>query len=107
MRVAEQDELKTVLNKSYKAGFIGAAAGIAISLAASVVAHRSWAAYRQLSVPLKTFFVISSGTLGGMVAGEEVLVHEGRMHVGSADPYQAQHAHDLLYQQDSAPNTKR
>lgn len=70
MKVISKEEETAHYNEVLKGGFIGGSVGLGAGLAGVVLASRRYAAFRQLTIPFRTFLVSSVATFGSITTAE-------------------------------------
>jgi hypothetical protein len=70
MKVVSQEEEKAHYNAVLKGGLIGGTAGATIGILGVLGASRRYPAFRQLTLPFRSFLVTSSATFGAIVNAE-------------------------------------
>jgi hypothetical protein len=70
----EADHYKATVN----GGLIGGTLGLTLGLGGVMLASRRYPAFRQLTLPFRTFLVTSSGTFGAIVAADRASIAFGR-----------------------------
>lgn len=70
MKVISKEEETAHYNEVLKGGFIGGSVGLGAGLAGVMLASRRYTAFRQLTLPFRTFLVSSVGTFGAITTAE-------------------------------------
>lgn len=70
MKVVSQEEEKAHYNVVLKGGLIGGAVGASIGIVGVMGASRRYPAFRQLTLPFRSFLITSSATFGAIVNAE-------------------------------------
>jgi hypothetical protein len=70
MKVISKEEEQAHYNVVLKGGFTGGSLGLALGLAGVWGASRRYPAFRQLTLPFRTFLVTSSTTFGAIIVAE-------------------------------------
>jgi hypothetical protein len=70
MKVLTKEEEEVHYAAVLRGGLIGGAVGLGVGLGATVLLHRRSTFFRNLTLPLKTFFVTSSGTFAAIVQAD-------------------------------------
>ncbi|KAK5663502.1 hypothetical protein OQA88_3932 [Cercophora sp. LCS_1] len=104
MKVISKEEEDAHYKVVIKGGLVGGSIGLALGLAGVVGASRRYPAFRQLTVPFRSFLVSSTGTFGAIVTAERYSVNFQR----ARDPMnryldESQRAADEIRKAESAP----
>lgn len=70
MKVISKEEETAHYNEVLKGGAVGGSIGLATGIAGVMLASRRYNAFRQLTLPFRTFLVTSSGTFGAITTAE-------------------------------------
>jgi hypothetical protein len=70
MKVISKEEERAHYNEVLKGGIIGGTAGLALALGGVIFASKRYPAFRQLTLPFRSFLVTSTATVGAMVTAE-------------------------------------
>jgi len=70
MKILTKEEEQAHYNATLKGGFVGGIIGVTVGAAAVYGAHVRFHAFRQLTLPLKTFLVTSSATFASIVSAD-------------------------------------
>ena len=58
-------------NAAMKAGAKGAGLGLSVAVPTAYLLHQRWLPFRQLTLPLKAFFVTSGTIVAGVIAADK------------------------------------
>lgn len=75
MKLLTKEEEDAHYNRVLTGGFLGGFVGLTVGLAANAIAYRKSPFYRTLTLPLRTFFVSSSGTFGAIIEADRYSRH--------------------------------
>ena len=70
MKVLTKEEEDAHYREVLRGGISGGLVGLGLGLGASVVMHRRWLFFRSLTLPLKAFFVTSTGTFAAIIQAD-------------------------------------
>ena len=74
MKVLSKEEEAAHYSAVVRGGLIGGGIGLGIGLGGVVLASRRYPAFRQLTLPFRTFLVTSTGTFGAIVNADRYSV---------------------------------
>jgi len=80
MKVISKEEEQAHYNATVRAGAIGGSIGLVAGTAGVMLASRRYPAFRQLTLPFRTFLVTSTATFGSIVTAERASVQYQRAH---------------------------
>ncbi|KAK4465633.1 hypothetical protein QBC42DRAFT_8562 [Cladorrhinum samala] len=107
MKVISKEEEREHYNEVLKGGLIGGGVGLALGLGGVLYGSKRYAAFRQLTLPFRSFIVTSSGTFGAIVWAERYSVKYQRSHDPMNNYLNAQHqAQELARQQAKTESEK-
>lgn len=103
MKILSKEEEAAHYKVVLKGGTIGGSAGLALGLGGVLLASRRYPAFRQLTLPFRTFLVTSSATFGAIVNADRFSTQFQR----SQDPMfgyqdQSKRAADLVRENETA-----
>lgn len=75
MKIISKEEEQAHYNKVLEGGLYGGAAGLAVGLAGVLAAQRRYPAFRNFSLPLRSFLVSSAGTFGAIITAERYSIN--------------------------------
>lgn len=87
MKLLTKEEEREHYNETLKGGTLGGFAGLGLGLAGIYIAGARYHFVRDLTLPLKAFFVTSAGTFGGIVSAD----HYSRAYEARRNPKQMQY----------------
>jgi len=96
MKILTKEEEQAHYNATVKGGITGGLIGLALGGAAVYGAHRRFATFRAITLPMKTFLVTSSGTFISIVAADRA----SRKYENARDP-QRQYRDKATLDQDA------
>lgn len=70
MKILSKEEEQAHYNATVKGGLRGGVIGLVVGGAAVFAAHRRFPTFRNLTVPMKTFFVTSAGTFSAIIEAD-------------------------------------
>ncbi|KAM7224342.1 hypothetical protein V8F06_000123 [Rhypophila decipiens] len=70
MKIISKEEEQAHYNEVLKGGLYGGVAGLAVGLGGVLGAQRRYPAFRNFSLPLRSFLVSSAGTFGAIIVAE-------------------------------------
>ncbi|KAF6837759.1 hypothetical protein CPLU01_02868 [Colletotrichum plurivorum] len=82
MKILSKEEEAEHYKVVVKGGLIGGSLGLGVGLAGVMFASRRYQAFRQLTLPFRSFLVSSSATFGAIVQADRASIHFGK----SKDP---------------------
>jgi len=80
MKVISKEEEEAHYNTVVRAGLQGGTVGLALGLAGVYGASRRYPAFRQLTLPFRSFLVTSAGTFGAIIVAERESIRFQRSH---------------------------
>ncbi|KAK4193438.1 hypothetical protein QBC35DRAFT_106362 [Podospora australis] len=83
MKIISKEEEKEHFGVVLKGGLIGGSVGLAAGLGGVIFASKRYTAFRQLTLPFRSFLVTSTGTFGAIVWAERYSVNYQRSHDAS------------------------
>lgn len=96
MKIISKEEEAEHFGVVVKGGLIGGSCGLALGLGGVVLASKRYAAFRQLTLPFRSFLVTSTGTFGAIIWAERQSVKYQRSHDASYKYLNAkEHAHEM------------
>ncbi len=91
MKVISKEEEKEHYGVVIRGGLIGGSVGLALGVAGVIGASRRYPAFRQLTLPFRSFLVTSTGTFGAIVMAERYSVRYQRSHDAMNNYLEASH----------------
>ncbi|KAL7270728.1 Replication factor C, subunit RFC4 [Rhizina undulata] len=70
MKVLTKEEEDDHYRQVLRGGFSGCALGLGLGLSSAIIAHKKWAFFRSLTLPLKAFYVSSAATFGAIIEAD-------------------------------------
>lgn len=83
MKVISKEEEKEHFKVVLKGGLLGGSVGLALGLGGVIFASKRYGAFRQLTLPFRSFLVTSTGTFGAIVWAERYSIDYQRSHDAS------------------------
>ncbi|KAK4105745.1 hypothetical protein N658DRAFT_513121 [Parathielavia hyrcaniae] len=80
MKVISKEEEQEHYGQVVRGGLVGGGLGLALGLAGVIGASKRYPAFRQLTLPFRSFLVTSTGTFGAIVIAERYSVNYQRSH---------------------------
>jgi len=74
MKVSTKEEEAAHYNTVLRGGLVGGAAGLGLGVVGVLAGSRRWAAFRNLTLPFRTFLVTSTSTFGAIVVAERASI---------------------------------
>jgi len=78
MKILTKEEEDAHYSAVLRGGLAGGAVGIGLGVAGVLAASRRWTAFRNLTLPFRTFLVTSTSTFGAIVAAERASIAFGK-----------------------------
>lgn len=75
MKIISKEEEQAHYNEVLKGGLYGGIAGLAVGLGGVLAAQKRYPAFRNFSLPLRSFLVSSAGTFGAIVVAERYSIN--------------------------------